>query len=198
MYILVAPAIFKYLQIMKLAIGVMGASVISNAEIERLAFETGQAIAQIGAVLVTGATNGLPLAAARGAKSAGGEVLGFSPAINWTEHLQRGYPSDFHDLVVCTGLSSAGRNLLNVRASHGIIFVGGSMGALNEFTIAYDENKVIGILEGSGGFCNHLQDWMLHLTKPDNLSVLLHCNKPGKLVDDVYRAIQDRKTELGL
>src|SRR5687767_771828 len=144
---------------MKLTIGVMGASVIPNADIESLAFKAGQSIARCGAVLVTGATNGLPLAAARGASQEGGEVIGFSPAINWTEHVRLGYPTGFHDMIICTGLSSPGRNLLNVRASHGLIFVGGSMGALNEFTIAYDEQKVIGILEGTGGFCNHLQDW---------------------------------------
>ena len=183
---------------MKLTIGVMGASVILNPEIEGLAFQIGQAIARKGAVLVTGATNGLPLAAARGAQDAGGEVIGFSPALNWNEHLRVGYPAEFHDLVICTGLSSPGRNVLNVRASHGIIFVGGSMGALNEFTIAYDENKVIGILEGTGGFCNHLQEWMVHLAKPDHPAILLYCNEPEELVNDVYRAIQSRKTELGL
>ena len=183
---------------MKLTIGVMGASVISSPHTERLAFEIGQAIAQKGALLVTGATNGFPLAAARGAQAAGGEVLGFSPAVNWSEHIRLGYPPDFHDLVVCTGLSSAGRNLLNVRASHGIIFVGGSIGALNEFTIAYDESKVIGILEGSGGFCNHLQEWMLDLAKPDNRAILIHRKQPEELVDDVYGAIQSRKPELGL
>ena len=171
---------------------------ISSAETEECAFETGQAIARTGALLVTGATNGVPLASARGAHAAGGQVLGFSPATNWQEHLHLGYPAEFHDFVVCTGLSSAGRNLLNVRASHGIIFVGGSMGALNEFTIAYDENKVIGILEGTGGFCNHLQEWMGHLAKPENRAILIYSKQPEELVRDVYRAIQSRKLELGL
>src|SRR5688500_3440164 len=120
---------------MKLTIGVMGASVIPGPDVRLRAFQLGQSIARCGGVLITGATTGLPLAAAQGATEAGGEVIGFSPAINWTEHVRLGYPTDFHDMIICTGLSSPGRNLLNVRASHGLIFVGGSMGALNEFTI---------------------------------------------------------------
>ena len=183
---------------MKLTIGVMGASAITNRDIETLAFETGRWIARKGAVLITGATTGLPLAAAKGAKEEKGEVIGFSPAINWTEHRKNGYPIEFHDIIICTGLSAAGRNLLNVRASHGLIFVGGSMGALNEFTIAYDENKVIGIVEGSGGFCDHLQDWMVHLNKPDNRAVLINCKAPEELVSDVLDAIRGRAAELGL
>ena len=183
---------------MKPTIGVMGASAITNRDIEMLAWETGRWIARKGAVLITGATTGLPLAAARGAKEENGEVIGFSPAINWKEHQKIGYPTDFHDIIICTGLSSAGRNLLNVRASHGLVFVGGSMGALNEFTIAYDENKVIGILNGTGGFCDHLEDWMLHLAKPQNQAVLIHCKTPRELVTDVLEAIRNRADELGL
>jgi uncharacterized protein (TIGR00725 family) len=183
---------------MKLTIGVMGASGDADPEIERLATETGRWIARKGAVLITGATTGLPFAAAKGAKKEKGEVIGFSPAINVLEHQRIGYPTEFHDLIVYTGLSSAGRNLLNVRASHALIFVGGSMGALNEFTIAYDENKIIGILDGSGGFCNHLQDWMLHLNKPKNRAVLIHCKDPERLVEDVFQAIRGRAVELGL
>ncbi len=176
----------------------MGASAIPSAEIEMRAFETGRCIARRGAVLITGATSGLPLAAARGAKDAGGEVIGFSPAINRAEHLRIGYPCEFHDLIIYTGLSAAGRNLLNVRGSHGLIFVGGSMGALNEFTIAYDENKVIGILQRTGGFCDHLEEWMIHLAKPNNRAVIIHADDPEKLVEQVYDAIRKRSGELGL
>ena len=176
----------------------MGASAIASPDIEALAFQTGRFIAQAGSLLITGATNGLPLAAARGAKDAGGEVLGFSPALNWQEHCRLGYPTLFHDLIVCTGLSSAGRNLLNVRSSHGLVFVGGSMGALNEFTIAYDEHKIIGILAGSGGFCNHLEDWIVHLAKPNSRAVLFHSNDPGSLVELVVNAVRGRSVELGL
>ncbi len=168
----------------------MGSSRIPGAEIEQLAWRTGKCIAQMKAVLITGATTGLPLAAARGAKDENGEVIGFSPASNPEEHHKMGLPVEFHDLIIYTGLSFSGRNLLNVRASNGLIFAGGSMGALNEFTIAYDEQKVIGILKGTGGFCNHLEEWMHHLAKPDNRSVLIYHDNPEMLVRRVYETVR--------
>ena len=177
---------------MKLTIGVMGASVISEPRFESLAFEAGQHIARAGAVLITGATTGLPLAAARGAKSQNGEVIGFSPAIDFAQHKNQGYPLEYHDHIFCTGLTSHGRNILNVRASHALLFIGGSMGAFNEFTIAYDENKIIGILVGSGGFCDHLDEWLIHLAKPTNRSVLIYDENPGSLVNEIVRAIEIR------
>ncbi len=160
----------------------MGSSRVVDRGVERKAFLLGKHIAGRGAVLVTGATTGLPLAAARGAKEAGGEVIGFSPAINLKEHRKLHLPTECHDLIIFSGLSFKGRNLLNVRASSALVFIGGSMGALNEFTIAYDEEKLIGIVEGSGGFCNHLRRWLPSLEKPGNRSIIRYSSDPAKLV----------------
>mgnify|MGYP001312985237 CR=1 FL=1 len=38
-----------------------------------------------------------------------------------------------------------------IYSSHVIIFIGGKMGTLNEFTIAFHEKKNIGVLKGAGG-----------------------------------------------
>jgi len=37
-----------------------------------------------------------------------------------------------------------------------VLILGGATGTLNEFTIAYDEGKIIGVLEGSGGVADHV------------------------------------------
>ena len=174
---------------MKITIGVMGASSAIEHATERLAEQAGRLIAQRGAVLITGATKGYPLAAARAATQAGGQVIGFSPAINPSEHRRLGLPSDYHEIIVYTGLSYKGRNLLNVRASSALIFIGGSMGALNEFTIAYDEAKIIGILEGTGGFCNHLREWLPSIQKPGNRSVIHYSPDPAALLDLIFHSI---------
>ncbi len=178
---------------MKTTIGVMGASSAADSAIERQAEQVGRLIAQRGAVLITGATTGYPLAAARAAAQTGGQVIGFSPADNASEHRRLGLPFDHHDLIIYTGLSFKGRNLLNVRASSALIFVGGSMGALNEFTIAYDEAKIIGILEGTGGFCDHLREWLPSLQKPGNRSIIHYSMEPVDLLDQVFRSIPVRK-----
>ncbi len=167
----------------------MGSSSSDRPEVVEAAVFMGKLIAQRKAVLVTGATTGLPFHAARGAKEAGGEVIGFSPAINFEEHRKLGLPVDYHDLILCTGLTFKGRNLINIRASSGILFIGGSMGTLNEFTIAYDEEKIIGILEGSGGFCDHIQSWIKHLAKSGNRSVIHYNKQVSTLVDELFQSI---------
>src|SRR5262249_53090536 len=181
---------------MKITIGVMGSSTEQDPAIRKSATQIGEKIAERGAVLITGATTGLPLDAAAGAKKKGGEVIGFSPAPNEAEHANLGMPFTDHDLIIYTGLGVKGRNLLNVRASSGLIFFGGSMGALNEFTIAYDEHKVIGILSGSGGFCDHMQDWMEHLKKPANQAVIHYCPEPEALLAQLFESIYRRHHHL--
>jgi hypothetical protein len=181
---------------MKVTVGVMGSSSESDPHIRHTAWRLGELIAEHGAVLITGATTGLPLEAARGAKNAGGEVIGFSPARNDKEHEQLGLPLTDHDLILYTGLGFKGRNLLNVSASHALVFVGGSMGTLNEFTIAYDEEKIMGILTGSGGFCNHMEEWIQHLKKPHNRSILHYGHDPDTLLGQVFESIYRRHHNL--
>ena len=181
---------------MKTTVGVLGPSAIWDSQMEELAIRTGMLIAQRGAILITGATTGYSFAAARGASAAGGEVIGFSPAFNRKDHVARGLPVTDHSLIVYTGLSSHGRNLLNVRASNAAVFIGGSMGTLNEFTMAYDEEKIIGILEGSGGFCNHMKEWMLVLAKPGNRSIIHYAANPDRLLDQVFASIRGSFTHL--
>jgi uncharacterized protein (TIGR00725 family) len=65
---------------MKLAVGVMGASVGDlTDEVRQRAYRLGEAIAEHGAILVTGACPGLPYEAVRGAKAKDGLVVGISP-----------------------------------------------------------------------------------------------------------------------
>lgn len=181
---------------MKVIVGVMGSSTESDQQIHQLAWRLGELIAEHGAVLITGATTGLPFEAARGAKNAGGEVIGFSPAKNSKEHEQLGLPLTDHDIILYTGLGFHGRNILNVTASHGLLFLGGSMGTLNEFTIAYDEEKIMGILTGTGGFCDHMHEWIQHLKKPNNRSILHYSHDPGLLLENILESIYRRHRNL--
>jgi uncharacterized protein (TIGR00725 family) len=136
---------------LKPKIVISGAAEASHCgpEAPRLAAEVGREVARRGCVLVTGATTGAPYWAAKGAKEAGGFVIGLSPAISVREHmLKYRLPIDYHDIIIYTGSGYAGRNLLLTRVGDGIISVCGRMGTLNEFTIAFEERKPIGVLEG--------------------------------------------------
>lgn len=114
-----------------------------------VAEELGREIARHNAVLIEGATTGFPYWAAKGAKKEGGMVVGFSPATSEREHIDfYKLPTDYRDLIVYTGFAYSGRNLILTRASDAVIVGCGRMGTVNEFTIAFEDRKPIGILEG--------------------------------------------------
>jgi len=118
----------------------------------RLAKEVGREIVRQNGILITGATTGIPYWSAIGAKEEGGISIGFSPAASETEHIKTYHlPTDYFDVIVYTGFNYAGRNLLMTRASDGVIITCGRIGTLNEFTIAFEDRKPIGVLFGTGG-----------------------------------------------
>ncbi len=136
---------------LKLKICVSGAAETGHCGSNTLekAKELGMEIARNNAVLVTGATTGFPLWSAMGAKEKGGISIGFSPASSKKEHIENySLPLKYLDIIVYTGFGYSGRNLLLTRAADAVIVGCGRMGTINEFTIAFEDNKPIGILQG--------------------------------------------------
>ncbi|MDH3324376.1 MAG: LOG family protein, partial [Candidatus Peregrinibacteria bacterium] len=116
-------------------------------------------IAKSGSILVNGACPGLPDEAALGAKEAGGRTFGISPAISVTAHLQKyKSPIQHYDSFLFTGLGLMMRDIVNIRSSDAVIFLPGGTGTLNEFTVAYDEGKPIGVLTGHDGCADHIEE----------------------------------------
>jgi len=172
----------------KPVVGVMGASAsdgLAESEKTRLsavAETLGHALADAGCILITGATTGLPHLVTQTFRRAGGFALGVSPAISRNEHVQRyGLPDDGADVIVYTGFGLKGRNVINIRSSEVVIIFGGGMGTLNEFTIAYDEGKVIGVLEQTGGIADHIREVINFCNKP-TASAVVYDRDPVNLV----------------
>src|ERR1043166_9011611 len=169
-----------------LTIGVMGSSQLSEdpveaARLEELAGRLGAAIADHRCILVTGATTGYPDRVSRAARSRGGMTVGISPAWSREEHTSRfSLPDDGVDAIIYTGFGLKGRNVINIRSSDVVIIFGGGIGALNEFTIAYDEGKVIGVLDGSGGIADHIRE-IVEFAKKKTLSQLIFNSDPETL-----------------
>ncbi len=124
-----------------------------------LAREVGREIVRQNGILVTGATTGIPYWAAIGAKEEGGLSVGVSPAATEREHI-RSYrlPTNYFDFIMYTGFNYSGRNLLLTRLSDAVILICGRMGSLNEFTIAFEDKKPIGVLVGSGGMADMVRE----------------------------------------
>lgn len=131
---------------------VSGSADIANAGLESFekAKELGREIARHGGIITTGATTGFPFYAAMGAKDECGFSIGFSPAAVQREHVETyQLPLDYMDVVVYTGFGYSGRDLLLVRSSDAVIIGPGRIGTLNEFSVAFEDKRPIGILEGS-------------------------------------------------
>lgn len=145
---------------MRLTVGVMGSADADHPETVRaLARDLGRAIAARGCILVTGACPGLPYECARGTRAAGGLSVGISPALSLDEHVHKYLsPSDVYDVLIYTGSGLMGREVTNIRSSDMVVIVGGRSGTLGEFAIAYDEGKLIGVLQGTGGIVERLPE----------------------------------------
>lgn len=152
----------------------------------------GAEVVKRGAVLVTGATTGFPLWAAMGAKEAGGLSIGFSPAASEREHVE-GYklPLDHMDVIIYTGFGYSGRNLLLTRSSDAVIIGCGRMGTLNEFTVAFEDNKPLGVLTDSGGTTNLLEEIVEKSHR--SFDKLIYEHDPLRLLDRVFAMIDKEK-----
>ncbi|MEW5806398.1 MAG: hypothetical protein AB1756_03480 [Acidobacteriota bacterium] len=167
-----------------IAVGVMGSAGGKPSRVAfRKAFRLGQEIAGRGFVLVTGACPGLPHEAVKGARSKGGFVIGISPALNFGEHmLKYKSPCSGYNSIIYTGSGLMGREIENIRSCDLVIFAGGRSGTLGEFAIAYDEAKVIGVLTGTGGITENLQQIIAFVDKDTGARVVYDDN-PVRLLD---------------
>jgi hypothetical protein len=175
----------------EIQIGVMGSAggEITEAAL-KLARRMGRRIAERGCVIVTGACPGLPHAAVLGAHEAGGYSLGVSPAHSREEHVSAfDSPLEPYSAIVFTGSGLMGREVHNIHSSDFVIFIGGRSGSLGEFSIAYDEGKLIGIVRDSGGIANEFAR-IAKLVNKATGAVIVEDDDPERLVDtclDRYR-----------
>ena len=180
-------------RLLKITVGVMGSAGgrLSEGAVG-MATEMGRVIAARGCVLVTGACPGLPHYAVKGAKAAGGIVVGISPALNFEEHCIKYHsPYEGYDMLVYTGSGLMGREIENIRSCDLVVFMGGRSGTLGEFAIAYDEGKVIGVLQGTGGIADHMQD-IVGLIGKETGSQVIYSREPGDLLEKLI-AVYEQK-----
>ena len=154
----------------------------------------GREIARQGAILITGATTGFPLWAAMGAKEAGGISVGFSPAASEQEHVEvYKLPLDYLDLVIYTGFGYPGRDLLLTRSSDAVICGCGRIGTIHEFTVAFEDNKPIGIFEGDWDMDEQIKDILAKSHRP-NAKITFNSD-PKALVEGVIATIKKYKVK---
>ena len=171
-------------------IAISGAAAgVAADEGEALAFQVGREVATRGGIILTGATTGVPLDAARGAKSVHGQTIGFSPAHSLLEH-QRKYrlPVNYHDIMFFSGYDYAGRDTLLIDMADAVISVSGRIGSLHEFTSAFERHKIIGLLLHSGGLSDTIPE-ILDQAHRGHGRVVMHAD-PKELVALVFAQLE--------
>ncbi len=171
----------------KMKIGVMGSAsgpTTRDAVALRKALALGEAIAAKNCICITGACPGLPDKAAESARRSGGFVLGISPAFSEREHLEiYDSPMEHYDMVLFSGLGLMERDIINIRSCDAVVVVGGGIGTLNEFTVAYEEKKPVGILGGCGGISEHITEILDFAHRKAGPDRVLYDDDPARLVD---------------
>ena len=157
--------------------------------------ELGKEVVRQGGILVTGATTGLPLWAAKGAKSEGGTSIGFSPADTEHEHLHSyKLPTEYMDLIIYTGFGYPGRDLILTKSVDAVFITAGRVGTIHEFTIAFEDSKPIGILEGDWATDEIIELIIQKANRPNDKIVF--DPDPKRLVEKVLELVEKDKKEV--
>lgn len=179
---------------MRYKIAVSGAAQVGHCckAIEELSKEVGREIARQNCVLVTGATTGVPYFAALGCQEAGGFNVGFSPATSEAAHLKTyKLPVDPFNVMIYTGADYVGRNVMMTKSVDAVIIICGRMGTLHEFATAFEIQKPIGVLEGSGGTADKIK---IIATAPfRGVKKIVYEKNPKKLVKKLITQIKKEK-----
>ena len=175
----------------KIKIGVSGAAETGHCGLNALdkAKDLGREIVRQGGILITGATTGFPLWACMGAKDANGISIGLSPAQSEKDHVE-GYrlPLDYMDLIIYTGFGFPGRDLLFTRSCDAIIIGCGRIGTIHEFTIAFEDGKPLGVLEGPWTMAEQIKDMIAKGNRPADK--VIFDDDPKRLIEKVINMVE--------
>jgi predicted Rossmann-fold nucleotide-binding protein len=99
------------------------------------------------------------------------------------------------DVTVYTGFGYAGRDLLLVRACDAIVIGCGRIGTINEFSVAFEDRRPIGILEGSWKTDIFLRELIEQAHRPNEKIVF--DSDPKALVERLIEmAMKDKEENL--
>ena len=179
----------------KIVISVSGAAEVAHCGPESLNIskEVGREIAKQGCVLSTGATSGWPHAAAQGYKESKGIFsLGLSPAANEKEHTDLYLlPLDSCDVIIFTGFGFPVRDILLTKSSDAMVIGCGRIGTIHEFTVAFESNMPVGILEGPWPTDAVIRD-VIRNSNRTNPNVIFDSN-PQRLVERLIVLVKEGK-----
>ena len=176
----------------KFKIGVSGSAFCNDPELNKLSFKVGAEIAKSGHIMLYGGGHGYPKQAAKGALSQGGSVISISPAFCLEEHkaFYKVEPEP-DEVLVYTGFGFQGRDVIFIRSCDAVININGGEGSLLEYIVGYRNNKIMGLMEGSGGITDHLEQITSWFYKKEGVvPVIVKSKDPVELVKLIIDKLQ--------
>lgn len=177
----------------KFKICVAGATETNACGLDDLkkAEDIGKLIAKNGGIVLTSASGGFPLFVLNGAKEAGGDSIMFSPAGSKSEH-KEGYKlsPDVADITIYTGFGYAGSEILMTKSADAVIVGCGRKNSIHEFTMAYEEGKPVGVLEGPWELDDVIKKIVGNKHRTDK--PIVFDKDPKKLVEKVFEMLKMR------
>src|SRR5215470_1655564 len=180
-------------------IGVMGsagASMLAEDlhRVDDLAQRLGKKLAATSCVLITGELDGIPGRVVAAHNQHGGLSVGISPAHSAGKNaVLYGATPCPSPVVIYSGFGFKGRNVIAVRSADIVLVFAGGIGTLNEFTIAYDEGKIIGLLQGTGGVADLAQTLLDTLSVRPTGAVVIADPDPEPLIDRCIERLYERR-----
>ena len=116
-------------------VGVIGCGQCEN-RILKIAYEVGKLIGEHGYVLINGGLSGVMEYSAKGAKEAGGLVVGILPSTS------RYAANKYVDIPITTGMNEA-RNIIIARTADILVAIDGKYGTLSEIVYGLHFGKTI-------------------------------------------------------
>jgi len=96
------------------------------------------------------------------------------------------------DLIIYTGFGYPGRDLLLTRSVDAVVCGCGRIGTIHEFTVAFEDNKPIGIFQGPWEMDKELDEILAKSHRPYNKVV--ESDDPKKLIAELILMTKKYKT----
>jgi len=125
-------------------------------EVEAKARALGRALAESGAVVITGGNGGLMTVIAEAVFKAGGITVGMLARELEDIGPDHKWYNPYNTVKIRTGQTFTARSSTVVRSSDAVIVMAGGVGTLTETAIAYNLRKPIVVLKGSGMMADRL------------------------------------------
>jgi len=180
-------------------IGIFGSGIRESDEAFSKALTLGEELGKRGAVVITGACDGMPQAVASKAKEFGSQIIGYSPTHD-EEAQNRGshHDSSLYSELVFTPpditdvqIARKYRNVMSTANVDVGIIISGRWGTLNEFTNLFDMGKVIGVLTGTGGIADELPRLYEKIKKKSKARIFFG-DDPVKLLDEIFNYLNEK------